>query len=145
MSTKDYVKKIGGRACVYYTLTTFLLILFSWLISGGVGQFMHPISLLLVFPFAVFFAAANYIFKESGMGTAGKVLCHYLLTFSGILFFLYLPNKTSAQRASGALLLFLLLSLIYAVIMALILYFKGRSQKLTRDHSTYTSVYKRKK
>ena len=145
MSTNGYLKKICGRACVYYTVTTFVLILFSWLISGNVGNFMHPISLMLVYPFSAFFAAANLIFREGSMGTAGKVFSHYALLFSGIFFFLYLPNKTSSQKASGALLLFLLLTVIYAMIMGIILYFKGRNQKLTRDQSTYTSVYKNKK
>ncbi len=144
MQDKNYTKLIATRACIYYTATTFALIFISWLISNNASLIMRPLSLILILPFSAFFAAANMLFRFSSMGTGTRLLCHFLLTFSGIIFFLYLPNMPENQKASGAFLFFLFLFILYAIVMGIIVYLKARAARLKRDSNTYTGVYKNK-
>lgn len=144
LTKQDALKKICLWACVYYTATTFLLIFLFWLISNDITRAMHPVALMLVLPFSLFFATANYICKETKLGTAAKVFLHYALTLGGIWLFLFLPNKSEGQSASGAFLLFLLLTVIYALIMGVVLYMRARIGRIARDSAAYTGVYKNK-
>ena len=143
MQKKDYLKKIWLNACVYYTVTTFLLIFLFWLISDDITRAMHPVALMLILPFSLCFAAANTVFKHAKFAKWGKVLLHYAITMAGIWLFLFLPNKSDGQTASGALILYIVLSLIYAVIMGVVLYLQGRINRVTREEAKYTSVYKK--
>ncbi len=143
MKKKDYLKKIGCHACIYYTVTTFLLIFLFWLISDDITRAMHPVALMLILPFSLSFAGANILFKYSDLAPWLKVLLHYAITMAGIWCFLFLPNKADGQSASGAFILYLVLSLIYTVIMGVILYMRGRIKCIAREKSNYTSVYKK--
>ena len=139
---KSLLKQILQAACVYYTVTTFILIFLFWLISDDITRAMHPLALMLILPFSVCFAAANTVFKSEKLSGLVSVLLHYALTMGGVWLFLFLPNKSTGQTASGALILFLVLSLIYAIIMGVVLYMRGRIKRITREESNYTSVYK---
>lgn len=137
-------KRICLHACVYYTVTTFLLIFLFWLISDDITRAMHPVSLMLILPFSLGFAAANTLFQYAKWATWIRVLLHYALTMASIWCFLFLPNKAEGQSASGALILYLILTLIYAIVMGVVLYYRGRIKNITREKSKYISVYKNK-
>ena len=144
MKNNNYFKSICLHACVYYTITTFLLIFLFWLVSNDITRAMHPVSLMLILPFSLGFAAANALFQYEKMTTWTRVLSHYAITMASIWCFLFLPNKAEDQPASGALILYLILTLIYAIVMGIVLYYKGRIKRITREKSKYTSVYKNK-
>ena len=144
MQDMNYTKLIATRACIYYTATTLSLIFISWLISNSASLIMRPLSLIMILPFSAFFAAANMIFKYSSQGMGAKLFYHFLLTFSGIIFFLYLPNMPENQKPAGAFLFFLFLLVVYAIIMGIIIYLKARAARLKRDSNAYTGVYKNK-
>ena len=144
MQKKDYLKKIWLSACVYYTATTFLLIFLFWLISDDITRAMHPVALMLILPFSVCFAAANTIFKHSALSEWIKVLLHYAITMASIWCFLFLPNKGDGQTAGGAFILYMVLTVIYAVIMGIVLYMRGKIKRITREETKYVSVYKKK-
>lgn len=146
MSAKDISKKIAIHACIYYTATTFLLIFLFWLISNDIGRAMHPVALICVLPFSVCFAAANVYFRHANekTGMALRVAVHYALTMAGFWLFLFLPNKSSEQTGAGAFMLFMIVTLLYAIVMGFILYFKARIRRVKRDEAKYTSVYKKK-
>ena len=129
-------------ACVYYTVTTFILIFLFWLVSNDITRAMHPIALMLVLPFAICFATANTLWKRATFKGFLAVLVHYALTIGGIWLFLFLPNKNTDSQASGALILFLVMTLIYALIMGGVVYMRRRIGHMTRETSEYTSVYK---
>ena len=129
-------------ACVYYTVTTFILIFLFWLVSNDITRVMHPIALMLVFPFAVSFATANTLWKRATLSGFLAVFVHYTLTIGGIWLFLFLPNKRTSAQASGALILFLALTVLYALIMGGVVYMRRRIGHMTREASEYTSVYK---
>ncbi len=143
MQKKELFKKILLSACVYYTVTTFLLIFLFWLISNDITRAMHPVALMLILPFSIFFATANNIFRSERLARWQRVLVHYALTMSGVWFFLFLPNKAEGQSAGGAALLFLVLSLMYLLIMGTVLFFRGRVARISREETEYESVYKK--
>lgn len=140
---KNYLGAIFKSACIYYTVTTFLLIFLFWLVSNDITRAMHPVALMLILPFSLLFATANTIFRESSLDLWIKVICHYTITMLGLMLCLYLPNKAPDARATGALALFLVLSLIYAIVMGAVLYLRARLFKVERDEKPYTGVYKK--
>ena len=142
MNKKDILKRILLSACVYYTVTTFLLIFLFWLISNDITRAMHPVALMLILPFSVVFAAANKLFATKTIARWKRVLSHYAITMSGVFLFLFLPNMSEGQSAGGAFLLLFVLTLIYAAIMAPILRVEARVKRITRDEQEYVSVYK---
>ena len=143
MQKKELFKKILLYACVYYTVTTFLLIFLFWLISNDITRAMHPVALMLILPFSITFSLANTVFRSEKLARWQRVLLHYALTMAGVWLFLFLPNKAQGQSAGGAALLFLVLSLIYALIMGIFLYFKARVDRISREETEYKSVYKK--
>lgn len=140
----QYLSGILKNTCIYYTVTTFLLIFLFWLVSDDITRAMHPVALMLVLPFSLFFAIANAVYRHAPLDTWVRVLCHYVITMLGIMLFLYLPNKAADAKPMGALLLLLALTVLYAIIMGVVLYLSGRMHRLSRDTSVYTSVYKNK-
>lgn len=142
MNKKDILKRILLSACVYYTVTTFLLIFLFWLISNDITRAMHPVALMLILPFSIAFAAANKLFATKSIARWKRVLSHYAITMSGVFLFLFLPNMTKGQSAGGAFLLLFVLTLIYVAIMAPILRVEARVKRITRDEQEYVSVYK---
>ena len=144
MEKKSCLKKILLDTCVYYTAVTFFVLFLFFLINADLSRGVHPVSLILFLPFSFCFAAANYFFRFAKSGTALKVLVHYTLTLGGIWLFLFLPNKSADQPASGAFILFVTLSVLYAVVMASILVIRGRYKRVSCDESEYESVYNKK-
>ena len=141
--SKNYLGIIFKNACIYYTVTTFLLIFLFWLISDDITRAMHPVALMLILPFSLLFASANTLFCAAKMDTWLKVICHYSITMLALMLCLYLPNKASDARPMGALALLLALSVIYAVIMGIVLTLRARLFRVERDEKAYTSVYKK--
>ena len=140
---KNYLGIILQKACIYYTITTFLLIFLFWLVSDDITRAMHPTALMLVLPFSLLFAAANCMFREAKFGLWAKVLLHYAITMLALMLCLYLPNKAADARASGALALLLVFTVIYFIIMGVVLYLRARVFHIEREEKEYTSVYKK--
>ena len=139
---QGFVRPILRLACIYYTITTFLLIFLFWLISNNITRAMHPIALMLILPFCICFATANTLWRRTVLSGFLAVLLHYVLSVGGAFLFLFLPNKNPGAPASGALILFLVITSIYAIIMSVIGYMRRRIKHMTREKSEYTSVYK---
>ena len=144
MEKKNHFKKIMLDTCIYYTAVTFFVLFLYFLINADLSRGVHPVSLILFLPFSFCFAAANYYFKHARSGTALKVFLHYTLTLGGTWLFLFLPNKAKGQSASGAFILFVALSVLYAIVMTVILVIRSRYNRVTRDESDYVSVYNKK-
>ena len=141
--SKNYPGIIFKSACIYYTVTTFLLIFLFWLISDDITRAMHPVALMLILPFSLLFATANTIFREARLDTFIKVICHYTITMLGVMLCLYLPNKAPDAKPAGAFALLLAFTVIYAIVMGVVLYLRARLYKVERDEKPYTSVYKK--
>lgn len=140
---ENYIVTTLTKACIYYTVMTFLLIFLFWLITGDITRVMHPVALMLIFPFSLLFSTANTIFRAARLDTWVKVICHYTMTMLGMMLCLYLPNKAPDATAMGAFALFLVFTVVYFIIMAVVLYLRARLFKIERDEKAYTSVYKK--
>ena len=141
MEIRHYLKKIALSTCVYYTAVTFFVLFLFFLINADLSRGVHPVSLILFLPFSLCFATANTYFRHAKQGIFLKVLVHYVLTLGGTWLFLFLPNKADDQPASSAFILFVALSVLYAVIMTVILVIRSRFKRVTREESEYVSVY----
>ena len=143
MNTKDYAKRIALGTCIYYTAATFLILFLYFVLNVDTTMGVQPVILLAILPFAFFFSVANTIYRHTEINFGWKVLIHYLLVVGGTFLFLYLPNKDPQQRASFALILFLLFTVVYFLVMGTIWTIKARIKRVKRDESKYHSVYKK--
>ncbi len=143
MSTKDYAKKIALGTCVYYTVATFLILFLYYVINVDLWGGDNPVALITILPFAFFFSVANVIYRHTELKFAARMLLHYALTVGGTFTCLYLPNKTAEQQTAGAILLFLIFTVIYFVIMGAIWTVNARIKRVKRDEAKYHSVYKK--
>ena len=144
MTAKDHLKKIALASSIYYTAATFLLLFLFFVLNVDNSTGIQPVKLIAVLPFAIFFAAANDLYRSAKWARWLRVLCHYVLTVGGAFLFLYLPNKDPSQKASGALLLFVVFTVVYFLIMGTVLIVTSRIQRVKRDTKGYQSVYRKK-
>ena len=99
---------------------------------------------VFILPFAFCFAAANICFTYWKEKTYVKVMVHYALTVGGAFFFLYLPNQAEDHAPAQGFIMFLALSLFYALILSVVGFVRSRIYRVKRDEKAYTSVYKKK-
>lgn len=145
MQEKGFYKQIALYACVYYTVTTFLISFIYWALNtGNIKSGFHLIALVLVFPFSLMFSAANTLYRHTKMKKGWRLLLHFVLTVGGAFLFLYLPNKASEQGAFGAVVIFMVFAIVYWVIMSAVLGISARTRRVKREATTYTSVYRKK-
>lgn len=143
MSAKSYVKKILTHACVCFTVTAFLLLVLYWIINADMTRGLHPLALVLIFPFSLFFATANVLLRHAPWPRSLAVTVHFILTVGGVMLFLYLPNRPAGSTASGGLIFFFFVAVAYAVVMGIIALVRGRAKRLRAENKDYKSVYKK--
>ncbi len=140
----SYLKRILLHTCVYFTVTTLLLLLIYQIVSKDTSRGMQPLAMVMMLPFSLCFAAANVQFAHAKISKALRVIFHYLLTVPGAFVCLYLPNKSDGSTAMQGFVLFIALTLIYAAFMTAYLSVLYRIKRVTRDETEYKSVYKNK-
>lgn len=143
MNAKEAFKKIALGSCVYYTAVTFLVLFLYFALNLDLADGMQALALIAILPFSVLFASANTIYRHTTLAKWLRVLIHYALTVGGAFVFLYLPNKDPQQTGKQALILFLVFTVLYAIIMGIILIISGRIHRVKRDEGNYHSVYKK--
>ena len=145
MQEKGYYKQIALYACVYYTVTTFLLSFIYWALNtGNVTSGFDLVALVLVFPFSLFFSAANTLYRHAQMKKGWRLLLHFVLTVGGAFLCLYLPNKAPEQGAFGAIVILMVFTIVYWIVMGAVLGVSARTRRVKREAATYTSVYRKK-
>ena len=143
MSAKDYLKKILIHSCIYFTAATFLLLFLYFALSLDLSAGIHPAAQICIFPFAFLLATANVFFKYAlDWGIGWRVSIHYCLTRGGAFICLYLPNKTDGATGSQGLVLFVVMTVLYAIIMGTVLGVRARIHRVVRDESKYKSLYR---
>ena len=143
MQGKDYAKHIALWSCVYYTTTTFVIMLFYLILNKDLSGGLQAVALVCALPFSVCFAAANTLYRHSKLQKWLRVLLHYTLTVGGAFICLYLPNKDPQQSSSTALVLFVVFTVLYVLIMGSVLAVYARIHRVQRDEAHYESVYKK--
>ena len=143
MNTKQILKKIALGSCVYYTAVTFFVLFLYFVLNFDLADGMQALALIAILPFSIFFASANTLYRHATLAKWLRVLLHYVLTVGGAFVFLYLPNKDPQQTGKQALILFLVFTVLYALIMGTILVISGRIHRVKRDEGKYHNVYKK--
>ncbi len=145
MSAKDYLKKIGAHTCIYFTAITFLLLFLYFALSLDLSTGINPVAQICILPFSFLLATANIFFKyATDWGIGWRVSIHYCLTLGGAFVCLYLPNKVEGASSSQGLILFVVMTVLYAVIMGIVLGVRARIRHVTRDSAHYKSLYGKK-
>ncbi len=126
------VKKIIADGCICYTVIT--LLLFS----------SEEMKLHLTLPFALLFAAMNYIVLNAKLPSVLKLILHYAVT-TAILFVLFIVWGGLQLRPSTILIMLACYTVIYAI-LAVILFAVHRKRASTKNNKTqYTSQFSKKK
>lgn len=131
------------KACVCYTVILLFLCLILTAVSEGTAAAVSPLNFLLVFPFAVCFASANYIDKKTRLSGFIKFLLHFILTVGGFFFFLLLPISYGNSESNSFLLL-CFFAVCYLIVYGTILLFRKRWKKEFESEKTYTSQFSAK-
>lgn len=139
------LKKICAHACIYYTASTFFLLILYMILSKDTSSGFSTLALVSLLPFSFLFSFANLNFKYSEMKITWRVLIHFLLTVGSIFVFLYLPNREDDATAAQGFILALALIIIYWIVMSVILVFRARAELVKRDTKQYQSLYRGKK
>lgn len=141
---KSIIKRVLIHTCIYFTLTSLLLLFIYWVVSKDTSHGIQPLAFLLMLPFSCFFSVANAEFSLAPMPKAVRVAIHYMLTVGGAFVCLYLPNRESGSTSSQGLVLFFAFTALYAAVMIPLLIISARAKRITRDETEYTSVYTKK-
>lgn len=141
MSAKDYFKRILIHTCIYFTTTTFLLLFLYFALSLDLTSGIQPVAQICILPFSFLLAVANIFFKyATDWGIGWRVSIHYALTLGGAFLCLYLPNKGDAAAKQG-LIIFVIMTVLYAVVMSILLGISARIHRVTRDEARYKSLF----
>lgn len=140
---KHYFGRVMIHSCVYFTVTSFLILLIYQILSKDTTYGLQPLAMVLIFPFSFLFAIANVQFAHATLPKAVRICIHYALTVVGAFVCLYLPNKSGDSTAAQGFILYLVLTVLYIAIMACFLVISARVTRVTRDESAYKSVYKK--
>ena len=143
MNPKDLAKRIALGSCIYYTAATFLILFIYFALNKDLDAGIQPLALMAILPFGIAFSTANTVYRHTTLPKWARFLLHYALTVGGAFIFLFLPNKDPQQKASSAMLLYLLFTAIYLIIMITILVISARIHRVQRDEGKYHSVYKK--
>lgn len=141
---KPVLKRVLTHTCIYFTLTSLLLLFIYWVVSKDTTHGIQPLPFLLMLPFSFFFSLANAQLTRAPIPKAVRVAIHYVLTVGGAFVCLYLPNRGSGSTSSQGLVLFFAFSALYAAVMIPVLILTARAKRVTRDETEYTSVYTKK-
>ncbi len=141
---KSIIKRVLAHTCIYFTLTSLLLLFIYWVVSKDTTHGIQPLPFLLMLPFSFSFAAANAQLSRAPFPKALRVAIHYALTVGSAFTCLYLPNRGSGSTSSQGLVLFFVFTALYAAIMIPLLIFSARARRVRRDETEYTGVYTKK-
>jgi len=144
MQFNEIIKKILVRTCIYFTATTFFMLI-VYGIMVGLKDGLSPLSLILILPFSLCFAIGNVLLRYSKLQKPLAVVLHYILSVGGAYMCLYLPTRDPNSTPSNAFVFFIALTLIYVIIMGAIGLYKGRAKRLQRDSKEYKSLYNNNK
>ncbi len=120
---------VGG--CVWYTLISlvFVIVCAATEVAGGATAG----ALLWLLPFSLSMSGAGMLFRYQGMPQWARCLAHYGVTMLAFFGFVIFPNNNGSFTASGLLVLFAALTVLYWILFLLLHIFRGRLKKLMEE------------
>lgn len=134
-------RTIFRNACIFYTV---IILFFCFVLTGlsdDTTSAVAPLNFLLVFPFSLCFAVANYIHRNVKIGGFWKFILHFLLTVGSFYCCLYLPYSGSEESTSFSFIIWVVFSVCYLIVYSLVLLFRKRWKKEFGAHSEYTPKF----
>lgn len=135
----NILKKTIRRACYAYTIMSFLyLIIMLDLYRTAANP--YPGTIMRFLPFVFLIALANTIVTETKIKKSLKILAHFLIVTSDIVFFVWFPARTLFS-AGTVLLLFVIYVILYIAGTSIILLVLSAKKKKRELNSEYQEVY----
>ena len=137
------VKSFFDHLCRVYTISAMLFLLLNLAIAGTLeNTHINAQAFLLVFLFAVGFAAANMIYTSSFATGGVRLTIHFVLTTLSAFLFLCLPSNPSGGN-SGKIVILLVMILLYWIFMSIYLALSRAKKKSEPAKTEYQSVFKK--
>ena len=138
---KSVLKKLLTDTAIIYTVIVVFLCILLIFLSEGASRAISPLNFLLVLPFSLFFASANYIEKHTRLNAFLKFVIHAVFTVGGFFCFLYLP-AFSDNSQSGSFVVFIVFAALYLAVYGVIQLFRRRWRKELSAESAYKPQFK---
>ena len=133
MKASVTLNRLFTTASVYFSITTLTLLIINVIMTGGAeGRIIGVWNILLLYPFALAWSGAELIRQNQRLSVGGRTILHYLIVVAAFLLFLWLPSNTT-KSASGAFLMFFLVTVCYWVIYLICRFTAKRIQSIKEE------------
>jgi len=132
MSTWKKIKKWLADGCVYYTVTSIVLILLSLLSVASDARWTIPTNFWQILPASLAFALAGHILGSNKLARWKRILLHYIIYMLAIALFFFVPSDAKPQPIS-ILLMWVLLTVLYWLIFGLVLLIRSCIRRLMEE------------
>ena len=135
----NFLKKAVRRACYGYTVLSFLYLIIMFDLYQTASN-PYPGTIMRLLPFSFLIALAHTILTDTKLKTSLKIATHFLIVSLDIVFFIWLPTRTSFSGGT-VLLLFVLYGILYTIGCVLTLLILSARKKRLEANSEYQEVY----
>lgn len=134
------IKHTLAAACILFTSFVFLLYAAGLIFVGSTITFTLE-GLLLLFALCILIALSNYILHAQSLSLPIRMLLHYMFILaSAFLIFIWIGGFI--QNAAGALIAFVLITLLYAAFAVSFVFFERKKRRSAQNQKSYQSIFK---
>lgn len=134
------IKHTLATACILFTSFVFLLYAAGLIFVGSTITFTLE-GLLLLFALCILIALSNYILHAQSLSLPIRMLLHYMFILaSAFLIFIWIGG--CIQNAAGALIAFVLITLLYAAFAVSFVFFERKKRRSAQNQKSYQSIFK---
>lgn len=134
------IKHTLAAACILFTSFVFLLYAAGLIFVGSTITFTLE-GLLLLFALCILIALSNYILHAQSLSLPIRMLLHYIFILaSAFLIFIWIGGFI--QNAAGALIAFVLITLLYAAFAVPFAFFERKKRRSVQNQKSYQSIFK---
>jgi len=140
MKILDYIaSKILYPACAIFTLTSFVFLIFTDIVSKYQKPAIYIDNYFMFFVLALLIALANRVFYIKKMSAMSKTILHAFLVLVSIVAVFYIKNGATESNPLVLILLYAVLYAVVAIPVLLIVSAKNRKKKENKDYKSMFS------
>ena len=129
-----------AAACILFTSFVFLLYAAGLVFVGSTITFTLE-GLLLLFALCILIALSNSILHAQSLALPIRMLLHYMFILASV-FLIFIWIGDFIQNAVGALIAFVLITLLYAVFAVPFDFFERKKRRNAQNQKSYQSIFK---
>ncbi len=129
-----------AAACILFTSFVFLLYAAGLVFVGSTITFTLE-GLLLLFALCILIALSNSILHAQSLALPIRMLLHYMFILASV-FLIFIWIGDFIQNAVGALIAFVLITLLYAVFAVPFVFFERKKRRNAQNQKSYQSIFK---